>query len=97
MARCRCKMPNGITIKLDGEHELDACSYALKELHRNVTVENLQCKTCGHVTIGWYAQENTEDQIFGELSRDMPDDDETAKIQYRQVEVIEEGEDNDET
>ena len=98
MARCRCKMPDGITIKPDGEHELDPCTYVLKEIHRNVTVEILQCKECGHIPIGWYPQEDTEDEYLGELSDDMPDGDETGvQIQMKQEEIIEEEEDNDET
>lgn len=57
----RCKFPDGITIKPDGVHELDPCSYAVMETHRDVTVEVLQCQKCGHIEISWYYQEDTED------------------------------------
>ena len=56
---CKCEMPGGISIRPDGIHELDACSYEISETYRNVTVEILKCKKCGNVSIGWYKQPNT--------------------------------------
>lgn len=56
---CKCEMSGGISIRPDGIHELDACSYEISELYRNVTVEILKCKKCGNVSIGWYKQPNT--------------------------------------
>lgn len=43
------------------KNELDPCRYEVIEKHRNVTVEVLRCKKCGHVEIAWTRQENTED------------------------------------
>lgn len=40
---------------------LDPCQYELIEKYRNVTVEILRCKNCGHVEISWSRQENTEE------------------------------------
>lgn len=98
MGRHRCRMPEGITIKPDGEHELDPCTYVLKEVHRNVTVEILQCRECGHVSIGWYPQEDTEDEYLGELSEDSPEEDDGAvRIQFRKEENNEEENEYDET
>ena len=49
-----CSFGEGVTIKPDGVNELDACAYELMEKHRNVTVEVLRCKNCGHVELSWY-------------------------------------------
>lgn len=57
----KCNFPGGITIKPDGVNELDPCEYELIEKYRNVTVEILRCKKCGHVEILWFRQENTEE------------------------------------
>lgn len=57
----RCTFPGGITYRPDGKNELDPCRYEVIEKHRNVTVEVLRCKKCGHVEIAWARQENTED------------------------------------
>lgn len=37
--------------------------YRLKERHSNVTVEILECEDCGEVSIGWYRQEDTTDDV----------------------------------
>ena len=55
---CKCSM-NGVSIRPDGIHEIDPCQYEVNELYRNVTVEILKCKKCGHISIGWYKQPNT--------------------------------------
>ena len=57
----KCSFGDGITIKPDGVNELDPCRYELVEKHRNVTVEVLRCKKCGHVEIMWHRQDDTED------------------------------------
>ena len=57
----RCTWGDGITVKPDGIHELDPCEYEVVEAYRNVTVEVLRCKNCGHVEISWIRQENTEE------------------------------------
>ena len=57
----KCSFGDGVTIKPDGIHELDPCRYEVIERHRNVTVEVLRCKVCGHIEKTWYRQENTED------------------------------------
>lgn len=56
---CKCEMPGGISIRPDGIHELDACSYEVLEVYKNVTVEILKCKKCGNISIGWYKQPDT--------------------------------------
>ncbi len=63
----RCEFPEGMAIKPDGVHELEsACVYELVEAWRNVTVEILRCPRCGHVTILWRRQEDTEEILEGE-------------------------------
>lgn len=57
----RCTWGDGITAKPDGVHELDPCEYEVVEAYRNVTVEVLRCKNCGHVEISRIRQENTEE------------------------------------
>lgn len=51
----------GVCIKPDGVNELDPCIYETIEKHRNVTVEVIRCKNCGHIEVLWERQENTED------------------------------------
>lgn len=58
---CKCKFPNGITIKPDGVHELDPCAYKEIGRYANVTISILRCKKCGHVEISWFRQEDTEE------------------------------------
>lgn len=55
----KCATPN-VTIKPNGVHELDACTYEVIEEYRNVTVEVLRCKRCGNVEVFWSRQEDTE-------------------------------------
>lgn len=51
----------GITILPDGIHPLSPHAFQ-EELHlRNVEIQILRCKICGHVSIGWKRQENTEE------------------------------------
>ena len=58
----KCRFGPGIVIKPDGVNELDPCDYDLIEKHRNVTVEVLRCRVCGHTEILWHRQENTIDE-----------------------------------
>ena len=58
----KCSFGNGVAIKPDGINELDPCSYEVMETHRNVTVEVLRCKRCGHIEILWHRQEDTIDE-----------------------------------
>lgn len=60
----KCSYGVGVSIKPDGVNELDPCSYEILEAHRNVTVEILRCKKCGHIEILWHRQEDTEDGDF---------------------------------
>lgn len=60
---CKCNFPEGVVIKLDSVHELDPCFYEVAERHRNVTVEVLKCKRCGHTEISWYRQDDTESEV----------------------------------
>ena len=57
----KCEFPKGISIRPDGINELDACHYDLIEKYKNVTVEILKCKKCGHVEVLWRKQDNTEE------------------------------------
>ena len=56
----KCEFPDGITIKPDGENELDPCVYEDVEMYANVTIVISRCKKCGHVEISWLRQEDTE-------------------------------------
>ena len=57
----KCSFPEGMTIRPDGVHELDPCTYEVVEKYRNVIVEVLRCPKCGHTEISWYRQEDTEE------------------------------------
>lgn len=56
----KCSFGDGVTIKPDGENELDPCFYETVETYRNVTVKVLRCTKCGHIELNWYMQDNTE-------------------------------------
>ena len=56
----KCQFPDGMVIKPDGVNELDPCEYEVVEAYRNVTIEVLRCRKCGHTEISWYRQEDTE-------------------------------------
>lgn len=53
---------NGITIKPDGVHALSPHKYQEELKLKNVTIQILRCKICGKTSIGWYRQENTEEE-----------------------------------
>lgn len=57
----KCKMPDGLVIKPDGENELDPCIYEPVEEYGNVTVTISRCVNCGHIDISWRRQEDTVD------------------------------------
>ena len=63
---CKCQFPEGMADVRIGNAPLDPCKYVLSEIHRNVTVEILECPVCGDVSIAWYRQDNTEDIIMKE-------------------------------
>lgn len=50
-----------ISVKPDGVHDLSPHNFKKVQRLKNVTVEILQCKVCGKVSIGWYRQNNTEE------------------------------------
>ena len=52
---------SGITIKLDGIHELSPHRFEVHQKLKNVTVEILKCTECGEISIGWIPQADTED------------------------------------
>lgn len=52
---------HNITIKPDGVYELSPHHFKKVQRLKNVTIEILQCKVCGKVSIGWYRQDNTEE------------------------------------
>lgn len=57
----KCTFPHGVTaIKPDGVNELDPCVYKDIEKYKNVTVIVSRCINCGHISISWKAQDNTE-------------------------------------
>ena len=56
----KCTHGEGIDISIAGI-PVDACDYELIQKVRNVTVEVLKCKKCGHIEIMWRRQENTEE------------------------------------
>ena len=55
----KCKFPEGMIVKPDGEHELDPCIYEDIEKYTNVTITISRCVKCGHIEISWERQENT--------------------------------------
>lgn len=55
----KCKFPQNVTIKPDGEHELDPCVYDVVAEYRNVTVQVLRCTKCGYVEFVWKKQDDT--------------------------------------
>lgn len=57
----KCSFGPGVTIKPNGVDELDPCNYETVAIYRNVTVEVLRCKKCGHTEISWHRQEDTEE------------------------------------
>lgn len=57
----KCKLPDGIKIRIDGENDFDACRYRPIKGYRNVTVTHDVCQVCGHNEISWIAQEDTEE------------------------------------
>lgn len=56
----KCSWKN-IRICPDGEHELDPCLYKEVMKLKNVTIQILRCERCGHYTIGWTRQPDTEE------------------------------------
>lgn len=63
----KCRMPEGVSIKPDGVHELDPCIYRTKQIHRNATVIVSQCEKCGHIDISWKRQDDTESEYVEEF------------------------------
>lgn len=57
----KCRFPDGLTIKPDGQNELDPCFYDVVEEYRNVTVRVLRCRNCGRIELEWERQDNTEE------------------------------------
>ena len=53
----KCTFKDGVTIKPDGVNELDPCVYEVVETHKNVTVNVLKCKKCGHIELEWSENE----------------------------------------
>lgn len=49
----KCTHPAGVTIRPDGTHELDPCTYEDIEIHEGVTVIVSRCTKCGHIQISW--------------------------------------------
>lgn len=71
-------MPKGLDIKPDGINSLDPCVYKDKQVFRNVTVTVSQCVRCGHVSIFWTQQHDTEtlqyEPLDGEAENRTGDD-----------------------
>ena len=56
-----CTFGDGVSVKLDGIHELSPHPLKLSQRLKNVTVEILECPKCGETSVGWYRQANTEE------------------------------------
>lgn len=50
-----------VIIKPDGIHPLSPHHFVEEEHLKNVTIQILRCKNCGHVSVGWCRQDNTEE------------------------------------
>ena len=61
MASHKCSFGDGITVKPDGETELDPCLYQEIKAYENVTVHILRCVRCGHIEVECERQDNTID------------------------------------
>lgn len=55
-----CSFGEGVTMRI-GEHEVSPHTYKLVQTLRNVTIEILECKYCGDISIAWYRQDDTEE------------------------------------
>lgn len=64
----KCTFPEGITIKPDGIHELEACCYQEVERWENVTVSVRRCQLCGNIDIAWFRQEDTVEVDLNECN-----------------------------
>lgn len=58
----KCDFAPGITIKPNGEDELDPCLYKEVARFRNVTVSIRECQRCGNVDVAWFRQEDTVEE-----------------------------------
>lgn len=58
--KSKCSWGEGISIRPDGEHELDPCIYEDVQIFKNVTVVISRCVRCGNLVLGWSRQDNTE-------------------------------------
>lgn len=61
MCSNKCSFGKGISIKPDGQNELDPCVYKEIEKYANVTVTISKCIKCGHIVIEWEKQDDTEE------------------------------------
>lgn len=57
---CKCKWPEGVTIKPDGVHELDPCIYETQEIWSNVVIIVSKCRKCGDISLSWIKTPDTE-------------------------------------
>ena len=55
----KCKFPDGLKVKPDGENELDPCIYETAQVFTNCIVEVCRCKKCGRVSVSWRITEDT--------------------------------------
>ena len=58
----KCEWPGGMTVLLDGVHELDPCVYEEVETIHNVTAHVLRCKQCGHIELEFTRQDEWSDE-----------------------------------
>lgn len=67
MNKCsnKCSMPDGISIRPDGIHEIDPCIYEEIERHSGCIVHVMRCRRCGHIEISW---ERGEDYQLEEVT-----------------------------
>lgn len=58
---CKCHFQDGVTDVRINNITIDPCKYKLSKIYKNVTVEILECSVCGHVSVGWKRQDDTEE------------------------------------
>ena len=60
----KCCLPGGWNLQL-GEREMDLCQYKVIDEYENATVNILQCKKCGNISVNW--QMNPEENGLVDL------------------------------
>lgn len=61
----KCSTPDGVSLRLDGVHEVDPCLYEEIGRHSGCIVHVMRCRHCGHIEISW---EKGEDYQLEEVT-----------------------------